>query len=77
MALQWTELYPLAHDPDGEQFLLDSTLSALRASRDPSLHSAVSASVPTVARLCQALDAHGVRVPYEVEWRLVLAFRLA
>ena len=77
MPLRWIDLHPLACDGDGEQFLLDSSLGALRRSRDASLHAAVSAQVPSVLRLCQALDAHGVTVPYDVEWRLVLAYRLA
>jgi hypothetical protein len=77
MPLRWVDLHPLARDGDGEQFLLDSSLSALSRSRNPSLHAAISAEVPTVFSLCQALDAHGVDVPYDVEWRLMMAYRLA
>ena len=77
MPLRWVDLHPLAHDGDGEQFLLDSSLDALRRSPDPRLHAAVSAEVPSLLGLCQTLDQYGVKVPYDVEWRLVMPYRLA
>jgi hypothetical protein len=65
--MNWTELCARASDSVAlSQWLLDRALIAVSAARDHALDVAIAAALPTPVELCEALDAHAVRVPDEV-----------
>ena len=75
--MQWTELYELAGAGSQRWLLLDLCARALSDSTDVVLHAEMTAEVPTLAKLCAALDAHNVPVPPAVETQVVASYRLA
>jgi hypothetical protein len=75
--MEWAELWRIATRCRGEEELLDACMNAFARTKDLSLRAAVAVEVPSVQRLCYALDAHGVEVPAETELRLLTLYRLA
>jgi hypothetical protein len=75
--MKWSELWQVSTRSRGEQLVLDACLDALERTRSLALHASVAAELPTVQRLCYALDAHGIPVPREAEVRVATLYQLA
>jgi hypothetical protein len=67
LRMNWTELCARANDSAAlSQWLLDRALIVVTAARSNALDAAIAAELPTFLGLCEALDAHEVRVPDDV-----------
>jgi hypothetical protein len=65
--MNWTELCTRASDSIAlSQWLLDRALVAMDTARNSALDAVIAAELPTAFGLCEALDAHGVKVSDDV-----------
>jgi hypothetical protein len=74
--MNWADLWRVATRTGAEEVLLDECLNAIAHRQELSLRAVVAVEVPSVQRLCCALDTHGVEVPPESAARVVVLERL-